>query len=592
MVVGRAKRGPRPDVRPHLLLHAGGAADPRAGRGAASSATSSTSTRCGSTSAWCSPTSTCFWDLAPHDLSILDFILPGRTATRVGVAATAPTRSGPGKACVGYLTMPLASGAHGARARQLAQPHQDPHDGHRRLPSGPSSGTTSTRQQRLSDLRPRRRPGASQAVGPTTARAAARSPTGSATWSAPALPERRRCGVMVDRVRRRDPRGPARAHRRRGRAARARASSRPPAAAWRPAARSSTWPTRRSADGARSMNALRGARGSWSPAAPARSARRSSTSSSTPAPARRRRARQLRPRPAGQPRRRAGDPAGSTLVEGDIRDRDLVHDLTDGIDLVFHQAAIRITQCAEEPRLALEVLVDGTFNVLEAAAAAGVGKVVAASSASVYGLAEQFPTTERHHPHNNDTFYGAAKVVQRGHAAQLPRDVRARLRRAALLQRLRPADGHPRRLHRGAGPLDGAHRGRRAAADLRRRLARPWTSSTRDDIARANILAATQRRRRGVYNIASGDGDQPARAGRGAAAGDGLRPGAEHGPERAVNGVARRLADISRGGRDLRLRPPTIDLEDGLRGLVDWWRAEREATAAGRDPARVVSTVS
>ena len=46
-------------------------------------------------------------------------------------------------------------------------------------------------------------------------------------------------------------------------------------------------------------------------------------------------------------------------------------------DLVFHQAAIRITQCAEEPRLAIEVLVDGTFNVLEAAAAAGVGKVVA-----------------------------------------------------------------------------------------------------------------------------------------------------------------------------------------------------------------------
>ena len=53
------------------------------------------------------------------------------------------------------------------------------------------------------------------------------------------------------------------------------------------------------------------------------------------------------------------------LVEGDLRDRDLVHDLTRGKDLVFHQAAIRITQCAEEPRLALEVLVDGTFNVFE-----------------------------------------------------------------------------------------------------------------------------------------------------------------------------------------------------------------------------------
>ena len=73
---------------------------------------------------------------------------------------------------------------------------------------------------------------------------------------------------------------------------------------------------------------------------------------------------------AGQPRRTRWPTAGSTLVDGDIRDRDLVHDLTAGMDLVFHQAAIRITQCAEEPRLALEVLVDGTFNVVEAAAEA------------------------------------------------------------------------------------------------------------------------------------------------------------------------------------------------------------------------------
>src|SRR5664280_2041563 len=102
------------------------------------------------------------------------------------------------------------------------------------------------------------------------------------------------------------------------------------------------------------------------------------------------------------------------LVVGDIRDVDLVHDVTKGADLVFHQAAIRITQCAEEPRLALEVLADGTFNVLEAAAAAGVKKIVAASSASVYGLAEEFPTIEKHHPYNNRSLYGAAKVFNEG----------------------------------------------------------------------------------------------------------------------------------------------------------------------------------
>ena len=102
------------------------------------------------------------------------------------------------------------------------------------------------------------------------------------------------------------------------------------------------------------------------------------------------------------------------IVEGDIRDRRLVTDLMAGIDLVFHQAAIRITQCAEEPRLALEALVDGTYEVVEAAADAGVRKVVAASSASVYGLAEEFPTPERHHPYANDTLYGAAKTFNEG----------------------------------------------------------------------------------------------------------------------------------------------------------------------------------
>ena len=81
---------------------------------------------------------------------------------------------------------------------------------------------------------------------------------------------------------------------------------------------------------------------------------------------------------------------------------------------MFHEAAIRITQCAEEPRLAKEVLVDGTFNVLEACVDAKVKRVVAASSASIYGLAEEFPTGESHHPYDNRTLYGAAKLFNEG----------------------------------------------------------------------------------------------------------------------------------------------------------------------------------
>ena len=104
-----------------------------------------------------------------------------------------------------------------------------------------------------------------------------------------------------------------------------------------------------------------------------------------------------------------------TVVEGDICDRALVDELTEGIDVVFHQAAIRITQCAEEPRLALEVLVDGTYNVLRGRGRARAsGKVIAASSASVYGLADDVPDAARPPPYANDTLYGAAKTFNEG----------------------------------------------------------------------------------------------------------------------------------------------------------------------------------
>ncbi len=268
------------------------------------------------------------------------------------------------------------------------------------------------------------------------------------------------------------------------------------------------------------------------------------------------------------------------LVQGDIRDREIVGKVTRGMDIVFHQAAIRITQCAEEPRLALEVLVDGTFNVIEAAVANKVGKVVAASSASVYGLAEAFPTSERHHHHNNDTFYGAAKSFNEGMLRSFramngldyvalryfnvygPRmDVHGLYTEVLVRWMERIADGKP--------PL--------IFGDGLQTMDFVFTS----DIARANLLAATSTVTDGVYNVASGtetsllglaealleamDSDLPV----------------EHGPDRAVNGVARRLADVSAAGQDLGFEA-TVSLTDGLRELVRWWRPLREEIAAGR----------
>ncbi len=101
---------------------------------------------------------------------------------------------------------------------------------------------------------------------------------------------------------------------------------------------------------------------------------------------------------------------GVKVTEGDVRDAGLVDSLTRDVDYVFHQAALRITRCAEAPREAVEVLINGTLNVLEAAANHKVKKVVAASSASVYGEPSYLPIDEVH-PFNNETMYGAGKIA-------------------------------------------------------------------------------------------------------------------------------------------------------------------------------------
>ena len=98
------------------------------------------------------------------------------------------------------------------------------------------------------------------------------------------------------------------------------------------------------------------------------------------------------------------------LVEGSITDRALMTEVLQGADGVFLLAALWLYECVHEPRKALEVNVDGTFNVIEAARGAGVKRIVYSSSASVYGDAVTLPMTEEH-PFNNRTMYGATKIA-------------------------------------------------------------------------------------------------------------------------------------------------------------------------------------
>lgn len=286
----------------------------------------------------------------------------------------------------------------------------------------------------------------------------------------------------------------------------------------------------------------------------------------------------VRGRIANLDRALAEGPDVVRVVEGDIRDVRTVHELTAGKDVVFHLAALRITQCAEEPRLALESLVDGTFTVLEAAVEHGVKKVVASSSASVYGLAEEFPTTERHHPYNNDTFYGAAKAFNEGMLRSFtamygldyvalryfnvygPRmDVHGVYTEVLIRWMERIAAGRPPLiLGDGLQTMDFVHV---------------------EDIARANLLAAQADVTDEVFNIAAGEETSLLQlAQRLLVAMDAdLVP--EHGEARKVNAVTRRLADISAARERLGWRPE-IGMDEGLRALVEWWRAEQAAVPA------------
>ena len=258
-----------------------------------------------------------------------------------------------------------------------------------------------------------------------------------------------------------------------------------------------------------------------------------------------------------------------TFIEGDVRDRAAVRAAVAGCDYVFHQAAIRITLCAARPRDCIDVLIGGTFNVFEAAVAEKVKKVVYASSASVYGAADTFPTDEKHHPYNNRTLYGAAKLMNEGIARSFhdmyglpsvglryfnvygPRMDLTGAYTEVFIRWLECADKNVRpEIHGdGTATMDFVYVG---------------------DIARANILAMKSDRLDDVYNVARGTETSLLHLWQAIQEVTGahhLQP--EFHPPRSVNPVPRRLADTRRAEEDLGFIAETT-LTEGLQELSRW----------------------
>ena len=260
----------------------------------------------------------------------------------------------------------------------------------------------------------------------------------------------------------------------------------------------------------------------------------------------------------------------TTFVHGDIRDMAALTQAMQGMDAVIHMAALRITECAAEPVRGFQVMCDGTFNVVHAARELGVQRIVAASSASIYGLATEFPTREDHHPYGNRTLYGAGKTLLEG-----------------LLRSYREMGGVPyaaMRYFNVYGPrMDRIGRYTEVLVRWMERIAAGLPPIIMgdggqtmdfvyiDDVARANVAALLSDCDDEVFNVASGTEtslNQLAQALLDVMGSD-LQP--EYAPERSVNPVRRRLADVSKAERLLGFRAKT-SLHEGLAALVDWWR--------------------
>ncbi|TMC05071.1 MAG: NAD-dependent epimerase/dehydratase family protein, partial [Chloroflexi bacterium] len=263
------------------------------------------------------------------------------------------------------------------------------------------------------------------------------------------------------------------------------------------------------------------------------------------------------------------------LVEIDIRDREAVEANVAGADVVFHQAALRWTRCQEHPRECQEVMVDGTFNVLEAAADAKVSRVVLASSAVVYGEPIRLPIDEDH-PLNGRTVYGAAKAANEqlarafAHLRDLPTttlryfnvygprmDIRSKYVEVMIRWLDLIDDGKPLTLFGdGSASADFVYIG---------------------DVVRANLLACEASRTDAIVNVCSGVEtrmrdlaellleltDRPT--------------GIEYRPQPAGGLPGRRYGDPRRAEDLLGFRATTT-LADGLRQLIAWRRGTLAAS--------------
>lgn len=266
-----------------------------------------------------------------------------------------------------------------------------------------------------------------------------------------------------------------------------------------------------------------------------------------------------------------------SFVEGDIRDTRLLEDCVAGADYVFHMAALRINACAANPREGFEVMLRSTFDLAELCVRHQVKKVVYSSSASVYGLAQHFPTPETDNPYDNQTFYGGAKLW----GEQLWRSFKFMYGLDYVA--LRYFNVYGPRMDTDGKYTEVMIRWLDCIRDGKAPLIYGDGSTTMDfvyvrDVARANVAALVSEVTDQAFNVGNGEETSLKQLLEALLKVNNSALVPEFREENTINPVSRRLADKSKAEKMLHFSPG-VSLEQGLQELSKWYFQKKQPTA-------------
>ena len=267
------------------------------------------------------------------------------------------------------------------------------------------------------------------------------------------------------------------------------------------------------------------------------------------------------------------------FIEGDIRDKSLLEQSVLQADYVFHMAALRINACAANPGEGFDVMLKSTYHLAELCVKYRVKKVIYSSSASIYGLAQHFPTPEEDNPYNNQTFYGGAKLW----GEQLFRSFKFMYGLDYIA--LRYFNVYGPRMDTDGKYTEVMIRWLDCIRDGNPPLIYGDGSTSMDfvyveDVAKANIAALLSNRTDQTYNVGNSVETSLKQLLESLLKVNGSVLEPEFREENTINPVSKRLADISKITAELDFKP-AVSLEDGLHLLSKWYYKKRAPLSQG-----------